>query len=229
MLDTTSYADKLPQSLNETLKEFTGGECVMVRKVKDNDKRKGKSGNCHINVQKCIDNEGGSSVSGWLLKRNKMLLDKDMYAWNFHSVWKKPDGKLLDVTEDKNYVGRDKSIFVPDSYRVPDLAKGLSYNSFIIFTNYNFAKYYSNAIGIDIIIDAVYWCDNTLTNLIERDKHSGEYLLLKNYPNNLKKMCDQYDFDYIDGKFIARAGSKYEGLDSIPVQAMFDYNLKINS
>ena len=55
MLDTTSYTDKLTTGLNEMLKSFTGSECIMVRKIKEKDSLKGKSGNCHINVKKYID------------------------------------------------------------------------------------------------------------------------------------------------------------------------------
>jgi hypothetical protein len=73
MLDTTSYVDKLPSKLNEVLKTFTGSECIMVRKIKDNDKTKIKikqsAGNCHLNVKTYIDNVvaagvGVTSVNG---------------------------------------------------------------------------------------------------------------------------------------------------------------------
>lgn len=228
MLDVTSYSDKLPSGLNTLLKSFTGGDCVMVRKIKDKDKQdiKGKSGNCHINVKMFIEKHGGKSVSGWLLNRVPKLMEKGMYVWSFHSVWQKPDDKLLDVTDDKYYVGRDKSIFVADSTRVPDLEQGISYNNFLVFTETAFAQHYGKSIGKEIRTNTAYWCDNTMLRLLNIEEHSGMYRLLsKEYPDNQKRMCEEYELDIIDGKPIPRPGSKYEKLGLIPTIMMFDYSL----
>ncbi len=224
MLDTTSYTDKLPESLNSVLARFTGGSCIMVRKAKDGDKLKGRKGNCHLNVQDCIDKHGGSTVSGWLLNRDPIRAERGMYVWSFHSVWQKPDGKLLDVTEDKHYAGRDKSIFVPDSNRKPDMEKGIAHNNFVVFTEPNFATYYGNSIGKSLEANNVYWCNNTMLQLLHEDEHSGEYFLLVNYPENQKNMGNQYGIDLIDGKLVTRSDSPYK--DAVPVQIFFDYNLK---
>lgn len=134
MQDTTSYADKLPPSLNEVLKSFTGSECVMVRYLKPKLGTKGKSGRCHYNVRDFIQKHGGSAVSGWILNRDPETNSKGIYAWSFHSVWLTPDDRLVDVTEDKNYIGRDKSIFIRDLYRKADLEEGTLYNNIIIIT-----------------------------------------------------------------------------------------------
>ena len=175
MLDTTSYTDKLTPQLNDLLKSFTGNECIMVRKIKDKDSLKGKAGNCHINVRNYIDKFGGSSVSGWLLNRIPNLIDRGMYVWSFHSVWLKPDGKLCDVTEDRHYIGRDKSIFIPDNKRIPDLIEGTSYNNFLVFTDNPFAEHYGRSIGTELSSYNLYWCDTVMTRLIDIDSHSGVY------------------------------------------------------
>lgn len=224
MLDTTLYTDKLPASLNDVLKSFANGECVMVRKAKDKDKFIGKAGNCHVNVKNCIDKHGGNSISGWLLNRDQLRSERGMYVWSFHSVWQKPDGKLLDVTEDRHYVGRDKTIFVPDANRKPDLVKGSAYNNFIVFTDLAFANYYGNSVGKNLIPNKVYWSNNTMQHLLSEDEHSGEYLLIINYPDNYKNMCDEYQVDYIDGKFVKRDSSDVSG--GLPIKILFDYNLK---
>lgn len=224
MLDTTSYTDKLTPELNLTLKSFTGYETIMVRKVKEKDSLKGKAGNCHINVKKYIEKNGGTSVSGWLLNRIPTMNEKGMYVWSFHSVWMKPDGKLVDVTDDRHYIGRDKSIFIPDAKRVPDLVEGLSYNNIVIFTDRAFAQYYGNSIGFEILPNKVYWCDTVITRLIGQDEHSGVYRLLSSeYKHNLDKLCEEYELEIVNGKPVPKAGSKY--VDGFPIKAVFDYSL----
>ena len=230
MLDTTSYSDKLPESLNQALKSFTGGECVMVRKIKDKDKDKlkTKTRNCHLNVKNYIDAHGGSSVSGWLLQRYPLFNERGGYTWSFHSVWQKPDGKLVDVTDDVNYEGRDKSIFVPDSTRVPDLVEGLSYNNFMVFTEAAFAAHYGNTIGKQIEINTVYWSDEAGIRLMDVERHSGVYrLLAPQYTENYKRLCDEYDLEIINGKLSPVKGGKYDGADGLPIEVIFDYALKI--
>lgn len=228
MLDTTSYADKLPPSLNGVIKDFIGGECVMVRKAKEREKLTGKSGFCHDNVELVISKFGGTSVGGWLLSRRPEIIENGMYVWSFHSVWMKEDGKLLDVTDDKNYAGRDKSIFVPDSTRVPNLVEGIFYNNFVVFTERNFTLYYAQLIGRELKIDTPYWTDNSLHYLIEIDQHSGEYRRVSSkYSTNRTKMCDEYEIDLIEGKLIPRPGSKYEN-DSLPIRFLFDYSAGIS-
>lgn len=225
MLDTTSYTDKLSPALNQMLKSFTGSECIMVRKVKEKDSLKGSAGNCHINVKKYIDKHGGTSVSGWLLNRIPAMIDKGMYVWSFHSVWMKPDGKLVDVTDDKHYIGRDKTIFVPDTQRVPDLAQGLSFNNFIVVTDDRLASHYGTSIGKEIRANTPYWCDTTMMTLLGLDEHTGVYRLLGNdYPQNEKLLCDEYEIDFINGRPVPRPGSKYEST-GYPKNMIFDYSI----
>jgi hypothetical protein len=225
MLDVTSYADKLPPSLNAVLKSFTGGECVMVRKAKEKEKLTGKAGHCHHNVKTVVNKFGGTSVSGWLLNRLPQMMERGMYIWSFHSVWMKPDGKLLDVTEDKHYVGRDKSIFVPDTSRAPDLVEGISYNNFVVFTEPAFAQHYANSIGVEIRTNTPYWSDNTILRLLGTDEHSGAYrLVLSNDSPNFKRMCDEYEIDFVDGRPVPRPGSKYENAP-MPIRLLFDYSV----
>ena len=226
MQDTTSYADKLPPSLNQVLKTFTNSECVMVRKIKAKDSIYSKVRNCHLNVKSYIEKFGGSSVSGWLLLRNTMQSDRGMYAWSFHSVWQKPDGKWLDVTEDKNYLGRDKSIFIPDSQRLLDFAQGLSYNNFMVFTEPKFAAYYGNSIGVQLLTDKVYWSDTVMMRVMDTEQHSGIYrLLTPDYPNNLKMLCDEYELEIVNGKPKAKPGSRLDGASGFPLKMIFDYSI----
>lgn len=228
MLDTTPYTEKLPSSLNEVLKIFTGNESVMVRYLQPKDGVKGKSGNCHLNVKTFIDKRGGNSVSGWLLNRHKTFLEKGIYVWSFHSVWQTPKGNLVDVTEDKHYVGRDKSIFIQDQHRVPDLENGLSYNNIVIFTDSAFAQYFGQSIGKNIASNTPYWCDSSLRHLLDINEHSGIYRLVTSaYPDNIKMMCDEIECDLVDRRLVPREGSKRTLDDPPPKNFIFDYSMKI--
>jgi hypothetical protein len=227
MLDVTPYKDKLPQSLNLALREFTGGECVLVRKSKNKDVLTGSSGNCHQNVKILVENHGGSSISGWLLTRVSSLLQKGMYVWSFHSVWMQPDGKLLDVTDDVNYAGKDKSTFLPDSSRVPDLVEEISYNNFVVFVDQSYLNQHSSHIGKKLSLNTPYWSDDTLLRILDISEHPGTYrLITSNSSKNFRLMCEEYEMDIVNGKLTPRLGSKYShGL--VPARIFFDYSLKM--
>ena len=230
MLDTTPYTDKLPSSLNKVLNSFTGSESVMVRYLKPKDGVKGKPGNCHLNVKSFIDKSGGNSVSGWILNRHLPLIEKGIYIWSFHSVWETSKGNLVDVTEDKHYVGRDKSIFIHDKNRVPNLEEGLSYNNFVVFTDSAFAQYFGQSIGKIVVSDTPYWCDSTLKHLLDIKEHSGIYRLVTSaYPENIKVMCDEIDCDIVDRRLVPRAGSQRTLNDTVRKTFIFDYSMKLGA
>lgn len=226
MMNSTSYTDKLPNKLNNMLKSFTGSECIMVRKQKHKISKNNLQGQCHVNVQNFVTKDGGISVSGWLLNRIPSLITMGIYVWSFHSVWQSPDNKLIDVTEDENYIGRDKSIFIPDLNRTPDLKNGTSYNNFMTFTDCSIAGYYGSSIGKDIEVNEPYWCNNTMTMLLDVNEHSGTYRYLNAiYPDNLKKFKDELECEIVNGRPIPRPGSKYEEIGAFPATVFFDYSL----
>jgi len=226
MLDTTSYSDKLPFGLNVALKELTGGECIMVRLAAPKDRVVTREHDCHENVRLAIEKFGGGFVSGWLLARLPKEIENGLYIWSFHSVWRKPDGKLLDVTKDRNYKGRDKTIFVPDSLRVPDMIENISYNNFVVFTERSYAASYSRRIGVEIHTNTPYWADDQLSRLLKIQEHSGKYRqILSNDCPNLRHMCDEYEVDVIRGQLVPRPGSKYSD-GNIPSSIFFDYSLR---
>jgi hypothetical protein len=224
MFDTTSYSDKLPNSLNEVLKSFTGNECVMVRYLKPRDGIKGKEGRCHFNVRDFVQKHGGSSVSGWILHRNTKFNENGFYGWSFHSVWLTTENKLVDVTEDNNYLNRDKSIFVPDSIRKPNLEEGLLYNNFLVITDVRFAKHYGESIGREVLADTPYWCDKTTTKIMNIDEHSGMYRLIHpEYKKNIERLCEETDCDFIERRLVPRNENKEFGSTNL----IFDYNINI--
>ena len=68
--------------------------------------------------------------------------------------------------------------------------------------------------------------DNFFRRLIEINEHSGVYKLLsKDYPNNLQRMCDEYDLEIVNGKPVPKAASKYEGIGALQPTLVFDYHI----
>ena len=52
-----------------------------------------KVNECFVNVPEKIAKDGGESIVGWTLRKETMLMSAE-----FHSIWKSPTGKLLDIT-----------------------------------------------------------------------------------------------------------------------------------
>lgn len=58
---------------------------------------------CFLNVQQCVEEHGGEIVLGWQVDENSAVaeLSKNCFAklnLEAHAVWKTPDGRLLEVT-----------------------------------------------------------------------------------------------------------------------------------
>jgi hypothetical protein len=68
--------------------------------------------NCHLNVWRHIKAAGGAPQHGWVVAQDKT---KSFVEGIFHTVWKAPDGRLMDVTPRKDLEKR--LLFVPDFER----------------------------------------------------------------------------------------------------------------
>ena len=87
-----------------------------------------------------------------------------------------------------------------------------------------FAEHYGRSIGKEISSHTLYWCDTVMTKLIGIDEHSGVYRSLnKEYPNNIQKMCDEYELEIVNGRPVPRANSKYQ--HGVPANMIFDYSI----
>tara|TARA_R110000772_G_scaffold142476_1_gene252147 strand:- start:535 stop:990 length:456 start_codon:yes stop_codon:yes gene_type:complete len=63
---------------------------------------------CHVSAKHAALQNGGLRIHGWAVwQYNKMALAE------FHSVWERPDGVLVDVTPPK--FGAKRILFIPDS------------------------------------------------------------------------------------------------------------------
>lgn len=229
MLDAKLYTNKLPTVLQEPLKSFSGNDCYLVAKAKDNMGLEQKSGNCHLNVQQYIDKFGGEMVNGWLLYRNKSILNLGMWAWSFHSVWKKSDGKVVDVTKDKMYEGNDFTTFLPDSSRKFDNAEGIGYNNIVLLESKSFADKFGMSIGKEIDVGKVYWAIDTFKAIKDLNEHSGQYRYITNeYPHNIKLLEEKYNV-MPDGNGLKPKPGATMDPRGVPVDLLFDFSVGSNT
>ena len=68
-----------------------------------------KVNDCFVNVPERIAKDGGESIFGWTLRKATMLMSAE-----FHSIWKSPASKLLDITP-KAIARAGKLIAIPTS------------------------------------------------------------------------------------------------------------------
>lgn len=70
-----------------------------------------KFGECHLNVARYVDQQGGDALRGWAIwEIPGMLLQAE-----FHSIWISPTGAEVDVTPHED--GEDRILFLPDPQR----------------------------------------------------------------------------------------------------------------
>lgn len=195
MYDARLYTDKLPPNIVDALKEFSGNECYLIKRDVDRKSVLCAPNNCHKNVNKRIEKYGGEMVNGWLLSRNPMFLEMGIWAWTYHSVWVTPKQKIVDVTDNKDYVNLPLSTFIPDNKRLVDISNGIAYNTIVIFDNSRVANKLEIASGEDrnLTEGVVYWTTNSIKHFRELDEHSGAYKLIRReYPQNLKELQEKY-------------------------------------
>jgi len=69
---------------------------------------------CFENVRRRVKDEGGESVLGWQFWEHPYMIEAE-----FHAVWRKPDGSLLDITP-KDDRDIQQILFIEDSTRTYD-------------------------------------------------------------------------------------------------------------
>jgi len=68
--------------------------------------------NCFIDVRKHATENGGSLQHGWMIWEWPGISAEGV----FHAVWRRPDGRLLDITKKQD--GERRILFAPDPKRV---------------------------------------------------------------------------------------------------------------
>lgn len=65
-----------------------------------------KPGNCFLNVQQKVKNDGGSIIYGWSVLNGDFLMEAER-----HAIWKSPNDELVDITPSTQNL--DFTFFIP--------------------------------------------------------------------------------------------------------------------
>lgn len=219
---TTIYTEKIPSSVRDAMKTFAQDDCYLVKRRKKGLTGKGVQGNCHFNVQNWVESIGGQRIAGWLLYRNKSLVNKGIWIWIFHSVWKTPEGEVVDVTQDTTYSGSNFTTVWFDASRNIDMVNGTSYNNIVVFENSNIAESFGKNIGAHVEPGTTYWTNSTLKTIIPINDSNGKYKWIDDsFPNNIKQLESEYDCRVVDGKLVPNSSSN----KMVSTKIFFDYSI----
>jgi hypothetical protein len=90
----------------------------------------GRKLDCHSNVSKLVALYGGSDIRGYEVKYHE---EEKGFSFNPHSVWKTPEGKLVDVTLNALGIKEDYFWFIPVFECFPN--KGYYFSSVQMFVS----------------------------------------------------------------------------------------------
>ena len=211
MFGSKIYTDKIPKTVRFAMRKFTNAECILVKR-KDNDYLQNAALNCHKNVANLAKEINGEIKNGWLLYRNRAMIDSGIWVWCFHSVLKTADSKLIDVTKDKTYTNNNFSTFWYDTSRTANVEKGTAYNHIIVIDNQVVADRFNATYGCDLKVGEVYWTSNCIRFFKKLNEHSGVY----------KALGAEYEQNLIELKQEQSYGTKTN------IDLLFDYNISMH-
>ena len=214
------YSHKLPSSVRDAMKQFTGNECFLIKRRNAMLLQNGIEGNCHFNVENHIKADGGKRVTGWLLFKNRDLNGKGVWAWTFHSVWQLKDGSIVDITDDKNYIGQEYSTVWLDNKRDVDLAEGKNFNAVVVFSSDHAAQAIGSASGKPLRSGTTYWTTKAVNQFKNINEHSGMYRWIDiRFPNNTASLEKEYNCQIKNGQIVSKSGR------NIDKNIYFDYGV----
>jgi hypothetical protein len=197
------YTTKIKQPIQQAMMEFTDGECYLVKRRKKGKTSEGQRGQCHMNVDGWVQRIGGKRIAGWLLERSNALMVKGIWIWSFHSVWKTPEGEIVDVTRDPTYEGKDFTTVWFDARRDVDFKKGTSFNNIVIFENKTAAAPFGHHFRRQIEHGVPYWVTPSFDVIAEISEHSGIYRWINSsYPKNRERFTKEYDCKIVNGRIV---------------------------
>jgi len=216
------YTHKIPSNVRDGMSTFSGEECYLIRRRKKGLTGKGIQGNCHFNVQGWVDKIGGERLTGWLLYRNRSLINKGLWVWVFHSLWKTPEGQIVDVTQDSTYEGSDFTTVWLDKSRDIDISEGTSYNNVVVFENNTSAKNFTKNVGTEALVGIPYWTTPSMNDILKISEHTGKYRWVdESFSENIKLLESEYNCKVKDGKLVPNEGAS----NQISSKIFFDYSV----
>lgn len=103
-----------PEKIDAQILEFCARLCpdTKPRFVQVRPESGTKVLDCHPNVAAKVRRDGGAQIYGWQIS----VAPRIFLEAQFHSVWKSPDGRLLDITLEE--VGHTRILFLEDPRRI---------------------------------------------------------------------------------------------------------------
>ena len=223
---TKLYTHKIPKRVRRAMTQFTQSDCHLVKRRRSGKTSEGEYRNCHTNVAYWVEHIGGESVNGWVLQRQSHMLSIGWWSWTFHSLWKTPEGKLVDVTQNPLYEGKTHITFWKDKTRRVNLVDGVSYNTVFLFANQSIAEHYSIQTNQRVQAGKVYWANMSNRKVKRVKESSGEFrLLTSEYPTNIKLLKDRCGLDVVDDYLIYP--KDWRGVETSS-DLLFDFGISIN-
>ena len=190
------------------MREVTDGECYFVRRRLKGVTGNGEKSACHTNVKKLVDRIGGEAVYGWKLAKYKELMGLGIYSFVFHSIWKTPEGKCVDVTMCENYGDDRRLVFWHDTKRRANMEEGYTYNNVTVFKSLRGSMLARTTNNSRVKQAVAYWSskDYKLYMPLKDHKNNGMYRYLhEEYKENREMFEKQFDVK------ITKNGIKGEG------------------
>lgn len=219
MANTKLITNQLPQIISKAMKSFTKNECYSVKHKTDTPNNKPL--NCHYNVVEQIKLDGGVAVNGWLLSKNSKWKNTGVWYWSYHSIWKKNDAQLYDITIDSNNDIDDNSTVWIDERRTVDLNNGVSYNDIVLFENKTSANNFRAICESGKKEGQVYWTLTDGSRIRDINSYNGEYRFIRaEFPNNIEKLKTDFNLVIDNGKL-----KSLVGIDAVHPNFLFEFSV----
>ena len=128
-----NYTSKLSKTNRRVMYKLAGGWCLEVIRRLEGKTGSGEHLNCHSNVQDFVDRIGGERVEGWVKTPVPGTSKAGVTLWAFHSLWKTPEGELVDCTQSQHLLDEKTAIFWLDEKRSVDLEEGVGHGAVAVF------------------------------------------------------------------------------------------------
>jgi hypothetical protein len=199
----TTYTEKLPRDVRQGMDKITQNDCYLIKRRINGVTGNGLELDCHKNVQDLVDKIGGKRISGWLLVRQRQLVNQGVFLWIFHSIWQTPEGECVDVTKSDVYGDQPIATFWLDSERQADMELGAAYNSVVVFGSEKATALFSHNFSKNLDVGVPYWTENSVSHFCSLDEHDGIYRWLHgDYPNNRKLLEKRYNCRMQDNRLV---------------------------
>ncbi len=167
----------LPNFLNHLIREMKMNNPIKVPQRKNGMTSSGKENYCHSNVESLVRRYGGKRMVGYLIQIECI----GTITFISHSVWKTPEGKLVDVT--KKTHSQKEILINPNedfTYFIPVKEGSIVLKDFATKNDYRRFGFLSGAFPEPMKIQR--WNNPTIKNLVSNKKE--EYFYGKNWINH---------------------------------------------